>query len=269
MGKHCMNPRTVIIILMGIVSMSSLGTEAERYPRDMAGFREYRVIGQKNIFRPRRDIDEGRGEPERGQHVGAEAALADIKVVGIIKMDGFLSSIAVIEEDGRQRLCRVGDIVAGMVIAAIGSHELIFETLEGKWVMEIEPGTVDYRATTSQAERAMAHAARGRSTSPGAAGRRLPINAAKLAPLIGTVGLVTAREGDTVKGVRLTQNFMGLREGDCVTYVGRQSLCTRYPRQKLWQIARKYSACSEEMPEIPIVIERNGIELEFVLCPVS
>jgi len=66
--------------------------------------------------------------------------------------------------------------------------------------------------------------------------------------------------------LRLTKDFMGLREGDRVTRVGLQSLCTHRPGQKLWQIARKYSGYSKDMPEIPIIVERGGRELEFVLC---
>ena len=81
--------------------------------------------------------------------------------------------------------------------------------------------------------------------------------------------LVTHVDGGEVKGLRLTQDIMGLKEGDRLTHVGGQSLCTRRPKQRLWQIASKYRQYGKEMPEIPVVVERDAGTLEFVLVPPS
>jgi hypothetical protein len=60
---------------------------------------------------------------------------------------------------------------------------------------------------------------------------------------------------------------MGLREGDRVTHVAGQSLHTKHPKQKLLQITRKYRQYGRDMPEIPVVIERENKKLELVLVP--
>jgi hypothetical protein len=79
--------------------------------------------------------------------------------------------------------------------------------------------------------------------------------------------LVRAVEDGRVAGLRLTQDVMGLREGDRVTHVAGQSLHTKRPKQKLLQITRKYRQYGREMPEIPVVVERDDRQMKLVLVP--
>lgn len=261
-----MNPKAMGIILAGLISVISVGTETRTSSGDLPSLEHYRVILERNMFNPRRGVDERKDQDaEREQRQAETAGRASIKVVGIVRMDDALSSIAIIEEGGRHRLCRVGDTIGIMMVLDIRRQEIVFQGPGGRWVAEIEPGTPTYRATLPQTEAADE---RGRATSS-LSGRRVPIRKAQVSGLARSGGFVADVEGGTARGLRLTEDLMGLKEGGRVTYVGRQSLCTNHPRQKLWQIAKKYGACHDEMPEIQIVIERGGRELEFVLCPYS
>lgn len=265
-----MNPKTIGVIIVSLISVVSVGTEMRTSSRDLPSFEEYRVILERNMFSPRRGIDERKGEKAEQEQQQAEAAArASIKVVGIVRLDNSLSSIAILEEDGKHRMCRVGDTVGGMMILDIRSQEIVFNSPGGKWVAEIQPGTPSYRAVPRQADAATADEIGAGHAASGLVGRRVPIPKAHVPRLARSVKFVADEEGGAIKGLRLTEDFMGLKEGDRVTYVGRQSLRTSHPRQKLWQIAKKYGSCHEEMPEIQVVIERGGRELEFVLCPYS
>jgi len=261
-----MHARIVGIVLVGALSASYGDTEARTHPQDVPGFREYRVIFEKNMFKPRRGADQREERARQDQKSVAAAEPTDIKVVGIVKMDDSLSSIAIIEADGRHRLCRIGDVVGTMVVRDIRRDGIVFETPGGRWIAEIEPGATGRRSVMPQAERAIADAASTRRNRMSLARSRLRIKAAEIPHLVRSAGLVADARGGAGKGLRLTKNFMGLREGDRVTHVGRQSLGTDRPGQKLWQIARKYSGYGKDMPEIPIIVERGGLELEFVLC---
>ena len=93
----------------------------------------------------------------------------------------------------------------------------------------------------------------------------MPIKAAEIPRLVKSAAQVVDTRADAARGLRLTRDFLGLKAGDRVTHVGGQSLCTGHSRQKLWQIASKYRTYGRKMPEIPILVERGGTELEFVL----
>lgn len=268
--EHGMNSKVTGVILAGLISVVFAGAETFSSSPDASNFEEFRVIFKRNMFSSRRGLPEQKDEKvERGQQQIQVAARANIKVVGIVRRDNSLSSIAILEENGRHRMCRVGDTVGAMTILDIRSRGIVFGDPAGQWVAEIQPSGPSRRTVLTQGAAVTADAIGGGRAAPDPSGRRVPIHKTQVSDLARSAKFVAAMEGGTTKGLRLTQDFNFLREGDLVTYVGRQSLCTSQPKQKLWQIARKYAACHGEMPEIQVGIERGGIELQFVLCPYS
>ncbi len=265
-----MGSRTMSIVVAAVFSIVCVATERPTPSGGPAGLRPYRVIWERNMFSPTRGTDEQQEEEaERERQAEEAAARARIKVIGIVRRDDFYSSIAIVEANGRQRLCRTGDLVSGMLVLAIRSREVVFESAAGRWIAEIQPAMRDRRVDVAQIETGGApadSASGGFSVHPG---RRLPIPRGEVRRLARSVKFVPDVEGGATRGLRLTEDFIGLKEGDRVTHVGCQSLCTEHPRQKLWQIARKYAACREETVEIQVVVIRENRTIEFVLCPYS
>ncbi|MBN1362838.1 MAG: hypothetical protein JW993_19725 [Sedimentisphaerales bacterium] len=272
MAKHVFESTNLIavgLLIVGIVALVSVGTEVQTSPGESPGFERYRVISEKNIFNPRRGAEERPAETLERRRLEAEAAArARIKVVGIVKRDDYLSSVAIVQIDDRLRLCRPGDVVVGMLVLDISSQEVTFEGDGGRWHAQIEPGTVGNRALTLRGEPAGVDAAPDGGLSS-YADRRVPIPKAQMSRLARSGRFVVDTEGGATRGLRLTEDFMGLKEGDRVTAVGRQSLCAGRPRQRLWQMARKYAADREETLEIQVVVERGNTTLHLVLCPYS
>ncbi len=265
-----MNSKTMGVVLISVISAISMGTQARTSRPDGSGFEAYRIIIQKNMFSPSRGIEQRKGQEVESARQEAEvAARSRIKVVGIIARDDPFSSIAIIEDNGRHRTCRIGDTVGPMMILDIGRQQIVFTSSGGTWVAEIEPGDPDRRTVGPQTDTTTAHEVGSQPMESGFSGRRVPIHRAQVPRLVRGAKFVADVKNGRIRGLRLTEDFMGLKEGDLVTFVGRQSLSTRYPRQKLWQMGRKYSSCREAMPEIQIVVERDNRELEFVLCPHS
>jgi hypothetical protein len=261
--RCCANAGVARVIVGVVMAVSAIGAQTQAPTGDAADFQDYRVIFERNIFKARRSSD--RGQEKAGQEPSppSPAAPTDIRVVGVIQRDDPRSSIAIIEEGDRQRMCRVGDTVGTTVIRDIGRESLVLESAGGRWIAEIQPGTIRHRPATPTPTDPVSP----RQSLRRLAGGRLPVKAAEIPHLVGRVGRVVDVHDEGQRGLRLTRDFLGLREGDCVTRVGCQSLRTRHPRQRLWQIARKYSTYGGKMPEIPILVERGGVELEFVLGP--
>lgn len=265
-----MNPKTIGIVIVGIVSVVSMGTETQTSRQEPPDFEAYRIIMKRNMFNPARGIDARQEEKiEPGRREVEAAARARIKVIGIVGRDDPFSSVAIIEENGRHRMCRIGDTVGVMMVVDIRSQETVFNGPGGEWIAGIQPAASGRRAVPSQADPAMADDGGDERTPSRFSGRRVPIHRAQVPRLVRSAKFVADVENGTTRGLRLTEDFMGFKEGDRVIYVGRQSLCTRCPRQKLWQIARKYGSRPDAMPEIQVVVERGNRELEFVLCPYS
>jgi len=256
------------ILLLAVLSVSSIGTETGR-DEPVPSFDEFLVIPEQNMFSSRRQAskDEARTEPR--QRSVPTTAPADIEVIGIVKARDPLSSIAIIKDHGRHVPCRVGDTVGGMLITEIRTSEIFFETAAGTWIAKIQPGMTPSRLVVPEVRKPTSEPLLARISPAAGAGRRVSVDATAIKHLARTLPLVTDREGDQVKGLRLTQDVMGLREGDRVTSVGGQSLYTKYPKQKLLQITRKYRQYGNEMPEIPVVVERGQKKLELVLVPAS
>jgi type II secretory pathway component PulC len=257
------------LIIVGILAASYASTETQTHSREVPSFQKYQVISEKNMFSPRRGV--GRKEEKAGekQPPGSASLPPDIRVVGIVRMDDSPSSIAIVEEGGRHRLCRIGDTVGAAIIRDIRRDTLVLETPGGRWIAEIQPGTMSRQIVTPQVQRAIARPAPARRSPTVSRGRRLPIKAAEIPRLARDVWAVIETREDEAKGLRLARDFMDLREGDRVTHVRGQSLRTGHPKQKLWQIARKLSMCGEQMPEVSILVERGDTTLEFVLSPSS
>lgn len=268
--EHSMNSKATGIILAGLISVVFAGAQTLSSSRDLSNFEEYRVIFERNMFNSSRGVGEQKDEKaEHGLQQIQAAARANIKVVGIVRRDNSLSSIAILEENGKHRMCRVGDTVGAMTILDIRSRDIVFGDPAGQWVAEIQPSGPSRRTVLAQGGTVTADAIGAGRAVPGLSGRRVPIPKTQVSDMARSVKFVAAMEGGTTKGLRLTQDFNVLREGDIVTYVGRQSLRTSQPKQKLWQIVRKYAACQGEMPEIQVGIERDGTELQFVFSPYS
>lgn len=222
------------------------------------------------MFSSRRGAPEQKNEQaERGMQQAQAAAQASIRVVGIVRRDNSLSSIAIVEENGILRTCRIGEAVGAMMVLDIRSREIVFGGPAGQWVAEIQSSGPGRRPALAQGAPAMAEAIGAGHAASDLAGRRVPIHQTQVLDLAQTAKFVVDMEGGTANGLRLTEDFSILRAGDIVTYVGRQSLRTNYPKQKLWQIARKHATGYGEAPEIQVAIERDGRELQFVLCPYS
>jgi hypothetical protein len=253
------------IIFAGIIIVSPAATHAETDARADRNFERFRVIAERSMFGRHRAGEETAESPpeDPGVTIGA-----NIKLIGIVKMSNPLSSIAVIEEDGRHKLCHVGDQVGTLILRSIRDHDIVFESPGGHWLAEIEPGTTLHRGAVP----GFVPPAGGfvQTPDPPAFGyrRRLPVRAVDIKRLA-NAGLVTHTENGVVKGLRLTRDALGLREGDRVTCVDGQDLCTRRPKQKLWQIVHKHSASRDRAAEIHVVVQRNNQTLEFLVAPVG
>lgn len=261
---------TVGLVVLAVISVSSVGREAGRDGQEVPAFDEFLVIPERNMFSSRRQASKKEEKAGAAHRSAPTTAPASIEVIGIVKTSDSLSSIAIIKDHGRDVPCRVGDTVGGMLITEIRTSEIFFETAAGTRIAKIQPGLTPTGVVISDIRRrATADSIPVLARSASAAGRRVPINVTQIKHLARTLPLVTHREEGRVKGLRLTQDIMGLREGDRVTAVGGQSLRTRYPKQKLLQITRKYRQYGREMPEIPVVVERDDKKLELVLVPIS
>ena len=261
---------TVSLVVLAGVSVSSVGREAERDEQAVPSFDEFLVIPERNMFSSRRRASKKEEKAGAAHRSAPTTAPASIEVIGIVKTSDSLSSIAIIKDHGRDVPCRVGDTVGGMLITEIRTSEIFFETASGTRIAKIQPGLTPKGAVIPELRRrATAEPLPVLARLASGAGRRVPITVTQIRHLARTLPLVTHREEGRVRGLRLTQDIMGLREGDRVTAVGGQSLYTRYPKQKLLQITRKYRQYGREMPEIPLVVERDDQKLELVLVPIS
>ncbi len=250
------------ISLLGIVMVCAVGAT----PDDDSGFERFRVIAERSIFaKSSRTIAE---VVDRESEVAAGATAVDIRLVGVVKASDPLLSIAIVEEGGRHRLCHIGDEIGTLILRSIRDHDIVFESPAGHWLAEIEPGTILQRGAVPQT----VAPADGFVQAPPAvvtgSQRRLAVRAVDIRQLA-KAGLVAHTENGTVRGLRLTHDAFGLREGDRVTSVDGQALCTARPKQKLWQIVRKHSASRERVSGIPVVVERNNQTLEFLVAPIG
>jgi len=252
-----------------LVGAASLGSRTEADASEVPAFEEYLVIPERNIFGSTGRAGR-RGARAAAEHQSTpEGTLVDVEVIGIVKTGDPLSSIAIIKDRGRHVPCRVGDRIGGMLITAIRPSEVFFEGETGTRVAKIQPGMTSGRRAVPEMRKPDSKPRIAFANSTPQAGRRVPINATEIRHLARTFPLAPHREDGQVKGLRLTQDIMGLREGDRVTAVAGQSLNTKYPRQKLLQITRKYRQYGREMPEIPVVVERDKKKLQLVLVPFS
>lgn len=260
---------TVGLVALAAVSVASVGREVDRDASNVPVFDEFLVIPERNMFSSRRQASKKGETTDAARRSAATAAPAGIEVIGIVKTSDPLSSIAIIKDHGRHVPCRVGDTVGGMLITEIRRSEVFLETATGIRIAKIRPGLMPGRVVLPEIRRAAAESLSVLAGSAFGAGRRVPINVTQIQHLARTLPLVTHREEGRVRGLRLTRDIMGLREGDRVTAVGGQSLHTRYPKQKLLQITQKYRQYGREMPEIPLVVERDDKKLELILVPIS
>ena len=252
-------------VLCGVVAFSWAAARTAADSRGEANFEKFRVIAEKNMFGRHRGVEE---KPEPQSKTPLAAIPAEVKVVGIVRRSDPLASIAILEEGGRHKLCRVGDRVGTLILRSIRDHDIIFETPTGHWLAEIEPGMVRHRAGVPPTEPDAAGFVRAHHESESDSRPRLPIRAFDVRQLA-RAGLITYTEDGVVKGLQLTRDAIGLKQGDRLTYVDGQALCTRRPKQKLWQIVRKHRASKDRLAEIHVVIERNNHPLEFLVRPVG
>lgn len=256
----------MVIVGLAILAVSLVGqglSGEEKVP----AFREYLIIPERNMFSSRRQASKKVQKIEREPRVATTTVPEGIEVIGIVKTGDALSSIAIIKDHGRHVPCRVGDRVGGMVITDIRTSEIFFESAEGTRIAKIQPGKASDRPSMPKRQRAVPEPVPTRVAVASLSGRRVPIRAREVRHLASQLPLVTHVEDGRVRGLRLTQDAMGLREGDRVTHVGGQSLHTKYAKQKLLQMTRKYRQYGKEMPEIPVVVERDSRKLELVLVP--
>jgi type II secretory pathway component PulC len=236
-----------------------LATKSTATHRNDAGFERFQAIAEKNMFaRP--------PAPDAEAVVRESLAPADtpeIKLIGIVRMRNPLSSIAIIEDGDRHRLCRVGDHIGTLVLRSIRDQDIIFETPQGPLRTEIALGaTRPDSSPLKLPDPAGLGRPRARSVPPSC--RRLPIRAIDVQQLAET-GLAPYTEDGHVKGLELTRDVVGLRKGDRVTHVDGQALNAGRPRQKLWQIVRKHTISRMPIPGIHVVVERNRSTVEFLV----
>ena len=262
-----MGRRTLSLVLAGLISIVCLGAPAVT-PKTV-GFEAYEIIGRQNVFSSQRGLPPAQEPPAPEAPVPDLGMRVSINVVGIVKTASSETTFAIIEENGRHRMCRIGETVCGMLILDIDAEEVIFEDPGGPWGKRIQPPVPGGGIPAPRLAPAPVETVVARGDASTLSGRRLPIRAASVPTVVRRIGLVTDVRDGATRGLRLTEDFMGLREGDCITFVGSQSLRTEHPRQKLWQIARKYGACHGPLPDIPVVVERDNREMEFVLHPFS
>ncbi|HPC95924.1 MAG TPA: type II secretion system protein N [Sedimentisphaerales bacterium] len=253
------------ILLWASLSLSLVASATLAGLPDNSSFERFRVIADKNIFARCRAADP---KSDVVPQVQTDPGLPNICLVGIVRTSDPYSSIAVIADGGRHRLCRIGDSVGSMILRSIRDHDIVFETPSGHWVAQIEPGTpAQHRMISPPGPTTPGFVAAPQESAPGGR-KRLPVRAIEVEQLART-GLITYRENGTVRGLELTRDALGLKAGDRVTHVDGQALCTRRPKQKLWQIVRKHSASRERGTEIHVVVERNSRTLEFLVAPIG
>lgn len=255
----------VRIILLGIVVVCPVALCASAAASDDSGFERFRVIAERSMFARHRDVDERTASPSE---VAPGAIPFDIRLVGIVRTSDPLASIAIIEEGGRHRLCHIGDQVGTLILRSIRDHDIVFESQGGHWLAEIEPGTTLQRGAMPQTRPPAGGFVQAPQEPASGSQRRLPVRAVDIKQLA-KAGLVAHTENGVVKGLRLTRDALGLKEGDRVTSVDGQALCTARPKQKLWQIVRKHSASKQRLSEIHVVVERDNQTLEFLVAPIG
>jgi type II secretory pathway component PulC len=263
------NLKAIAVAILVIVAVSCIGQELGQDEEQVLAFDEYLIIPERNMFSSRRQASGAVQKVKRKPRVAATTVPEGIEVIGIVKTSDALVSIVIIKDHGRHVPCRVGDRVGGMVITDIRTSEIFFESPEGTRIAKIQPGKASDRPSMPKHQRAVPGPVPTRVAVASLSGRRVPIRAREVRHLASQLPLVTHVEDGRVRGLRLTQDIMGLREGDRVTHVGGQSLHTKYAKQKLLQITRKYRQYGKEMPEIPVVVERDNRKLELVLVPTS
>ena len=262
----------MLSFILGGAVASSIGTPADSSEAEVPAFNEFLVIPQRNIFRSQNRVDAGARAARGQEELAPAAALASIEVIGIIKTADPLSSMVIVIDNGRHVPCRVGDRVAGMLITEIRASEVFFETADGTRIVRIQSckapdsGLDSGRRLVDSGMRTRPPATIVQRRSAGG-GFRVSVGAADIHYLVRRLPLAKHVENGRVRGLRLTGDVMGLREGDCVIQVGGQSLCTRRPRQKLLQMTWKYRQSGGEVPEIPVVVERAEQRIELVLVP--
>lgn len=249
------------IVFLGAVSLLLAAAPIEAGPDDDDAYARFRVIAEKNMFARRQGAAEQGEEPA---DTSPAAPFVKIKLVGIVRRSNPLSSIAIIEEGGQHHLYRVGDRIGTLILRSIRDHDIVFETPHGLWLAEIEPSATQQRDAPSQRRPPRNGFVRGPDRAVPSRHGRLPLRVVEVKKLA-QAGLTPYAENGTVKGLELTRDIMGLQQGDRVTHVSGQALRTRRPRQKLWQIVRKHSISGTPSPGIPVVIERNQQEIEFVI----
>lgn len=240
-----------------------LATKGTATHRNDAGFERFQTIAEKNIF--------ARPPAPDGETVVREslapADTPEIKLVGIVRMRNPLSSIAIIEDGDRHRLCRVGDRIGMLVLRSIRDQDVIFETPQGPLRTEIALGaTRPDISPLKLPDPAGLVRSRARSAPPSC--RRLPIRTIDVRQLA-AAGLAPYAEDGQIKGLELTQDIAGLQKGDRVTHVDGQALNARRPRQKLWQIVRKHTISRMPVPGIHVMVERNRRTVEFLVSLVG
>lgn len=267
-GQHvaALGPISGLRIVFSLsVSLFLVTSTTQAGSPDRADFEKYQVIAEKNMFARHRATE---GKPDTPTQVADDPGRPNVRVVGIVRMSDPYSSIAIIAESGRHRLCRVGDSIGPMILRSIRDHDIVFETPSGHWLAEIEPGTLVYPGAVPQFAPTVPGFVAAPQQSACGVQRRLPVRAVEVKQLA-RAGLVTYSENGAVRGLELTRDAFGLKAGDRVTHVDGQSLCTRRPKQKLWQIVRKHTASKEHTAEIHVVVERNNRTLEFLVAPVG
>lgn len=256
--------RSVLRVVFSLGASLFLVTPATRAgSSERADFEKYRVIIERNMFAPHRATE---SKPGTAAQVPDDPGHPDVHVVGIVRMNDPYSSIAIIANGGRHRLCRVGDSIGPMILRSIRDQDIVFETPSGHWLAEIEPGAIVYPGAVPQFDPTVPGFVAAPPQPGSGRQKRLPVRAVEVKQLA-RAGLVTYSENGAVRGLELTRDAFGLKAGDRVTHVDGQSLCTRRPKQKLWQIVRKHSASKERGAEIHVVVERNNRTLEFLVAP--
>lgn len=256
----------MVIVATAILAVSLVGRGLGR-EEEIPAFDEYLIIPERNMFSSSRQPSGQAQRAEREPRVAAATMPEGLEVIGIVKTSDPLSSIVVIKDHGRHVPCRVGDRIGDMVITDIRTSEIFFESPGGTRIARIQPGMLLDRPRLPQRPGATPASVRPPVAVASGRGRRVPIHAAEFRHLARELPIATCVEDGRVRGLRLTQDIMGLREGDRVTHVAGQSLHTKHPKQKLLQITRKYRQYGRDMPEIPVVIERENKKLELVLVP--
>jgi len=260
------NFRGMVIVGLALLAVSLVGQGLGQEEEEVPAFDEYLIIAERNMFSSSRQASRA-GQNTRTPAVTPITVPEGIEVIGIVKTSDALSSVVIVKDHGRHVPCRVGDRIGDMVITEIRPSEIFFESPEGTRIAKIQPGVPSDRLRVPRYQRPAPEPAPAQVTVASRFGRRVPIHANQIKHLARALPLVKDVEDGRVTGLRLTQDVMGLREGDRVTHVAGQSLHTKYPKQKLLQITRKYRQYGREMPEIPVVVERDNRKVRLVLVP--